>query len=172
LASDAICSEKQRAFRFAYDYHFSRIWGLEISFGDLAKAEANGTSTATGYQGAWKMKANGWAIAGTVTVPMGGGFSLLGKIGAVRAVFDESYTTYCDTCGGDPGEYHARDPFRIIDAKTALTYGLGLQYDFNDTYAIRTQYENFGKYNLVSPLDGSTLNMRLTQVSAGIVLKF
>ncbi len=144
------CSERHSAFRLAYDYQFTPLWGLEISYGDLAKAEINGMSI-TGFSGAWKMKSTGWAIAGTGTFPMGGGVSLLGKIGAVRAEFDESFSAYCTICSGAPGIYEAGDNLRIKTAKSSLTYGLGLQYDFNKTYALRAQYENFGKYNLNRP---------------------
>jgi OOP family OmpA-OmpF porin len=167
----ATCLEKHSVFRFAYDYQFNRILGLEISYGDLAKAQASGTAMLDGYPGAWKMKANGWAIAATGTVPMGGGLSLKGKIGGVRAEFDESMTTYCGSCAS-PGEYYLMDPYRLHTAKGGLTYGLGLQYDFNKTYAIRAQYENFGKYTFIHPYDGSTLKMSLSQVSAGFVLMF
>lgn len=58
------CSERRSAFRFAYDYHFTPVWGFEVSYGDLAKAEASGMSI-TGYPGTWKMKATGWAVAAT-----------------------------------------------------------------------------------------------------------
>ena len=168
------CSEKHSVFRFAYDYQFTSILGLEISYGDLAKAEASGESTyEPPHIGSWKMKANGWAIAATGTVPMGGGLSLKGKIGGVRAEFDESYSFLCSTCS-PAGEWTVTDEFRIHTAKGGLTYGLGLQYDFNKTYAIRAQYENFGKYKLYSPQPGheSTVTVKLSQLSAGFVLKF
>lgn len=172
----ATCSEGHSVFRFAYNYHITPVWGLEIGFGDLAKAEATGTALLDGYPGAWKMKATGWSVAGTGTIPLGGGLSLLGKIGGVRAEFDESLTTYCNTtsaaCPDGPGEYYLRDPWRLVTAKSKLTYGLGLQYDFNKTYAVRAQYENFGKYTLIHPYNGSSLTMTLAQISAGFVLKF
>jgi opacity protein-like surface antigen len=167
----ATCSEKHSVFRLAYDYQFNRILGFEISYGDLAKAEANGTATLDGYPGAWKMKANGWAIAGTATLPIVGGLSLLGKVGGVRAEFDESMTTFCGSCAS-PGEYYLMDAYRISTAKGGLTYGLGLQYDFNPTIALRAQYENFGKYNLTDPFNGSTVKISLAQITAGFVLKF
>jgi opacity protein-like surface antigen len=168
---DVKCSENHSVFRFAYDYQITPVWGLEISYGDLAKAEASGTEYFDGYPGAWKMKATGWAVAGTVTIPMGAGLSLLGKVGSVRAEFDESDTTYCDSCT-PVGDWVLRDAYRISTTKGGLTYGLGLQYDFNKTVAIRAQYENFGKYDLYHPYDGSTLKINLSQISAGFVLKF
>ncbi len=169
----AKCSERHSVFRFAYDYQFTPMWGIEISYGDLAKAEASGPTTSTygGYTGAWKMKANGWAIAGTGTFPMGGGLSLLGKIGGVRAEFDESLDFFCSTCS-PVGQYHIQDKDRIRTAKSGITYGLGLQYDFNKTYAVRAQYENFGKYSLTDPFWGTELKVSLAQVSTGFVFKF
>jgi opacity protein-like surface antigen len=173
------CSERQPVYRFAYNYSFTPIWGLEVSYGNLAKAEEDGTMTAAwgGEQGSWKMKANGFAIAATGTIPMGGGLSLLGKIGGVRAEFDEDVEFNCGStdpliCPDGPGPYHVNDSSRIRTAKNGLTYGLGLQYDFNKSYAIRAQYENFGKYNLIHPGDGSTLKINLSQISAGFVLRF
>jgi OOP family OmpA-OmpF porin len=167
----ASCSEQRPVFRFAYDYQFTPVWGFEISYGDLAKAEAHGTAF-TGYPGVWRMKASGWAVAGTGTFPMGGGFYLLGKIGGVRAEFDENLHTYCTICSGAPGDYSLKDSARIKTAKGALTYGIGLQYNFNETIAVRAQYESFGKYKLTSPAFGETLKINLSQISTGFVLKF
>jgi opacity protein-like surface antigen len=167
----ATCSEKHSVFRLAYDYQFTPVFGFEISFGDLAKAEASGTEYFDGYPGAWKMKVSGWAFAATGTLPISENLSLLGKVGTVRAEFDESDTTFCGSCT-PPGDWILKDQFRIHTSKSGLTYGLGLQYDFNQTYAIRAQYENFGQYSLAHPYDGSTLKISLSQISAAFVFKF
>lgn len=173
------CSEGKAAFRIAYDYQFTSILGLEVSYGELGRAKAYGSTPASwsGGQGTWEMTADGWAVAVTGNLPVIGGLSLFGKAGWVRAEFDEDLNFYCVStdiliCPYGTGDYHIVRQDRIGIAKNHIAYGLGLQYDFSDSYAIRTQYENFGSYDLVQPGVGTIINVRLVQVSAGIVLKF
>lgn len=164
------CSESHSAYRLAYDYSITPMWGLEISYGDLGDAEGAGPFIAGGAPATWSMKSIGWAFVGTGTFPLGNGFSLLGKIGGVRAEFREKLNF---SLAGTP--YHAtgyNGTGIISSAKNGLTYGLGVQYDFNDTYALRAQYESFGKYAVYDQYGITSPQISLSMLSAGLVLKF
>jgi OOP family OmpA-OmpF porin len=180
LNQGSTCSENHTALRIAYNYQFNPILGLEISYGDLGNATGAGTSSNYGTPSTWSMKAIGWAFAGTVKVPMGGGFSLLGKLGSVRAEFSENIHTTDNTGAIRGGTASTFNGVPIINgAKNALTYGIGLQYELNKQFAIRAQYENFGKYDMYGAYGLFTSygiatppRIALSVISAGIVLKF
>lgn len=181
LSPGSTCSENHTALRIAYNYNFTPVFGFEVSYGDLGNATGRGTSTNYGTPANWSMKAIGWAFAGTATVPIGGGFSLLGKVGGVRAEFSENIQT-TDNLGqirGGTGSTLNGVPI-INGAKNALTYGIGLQYELSRQFAIRAQYENFGKYDMYSAYGiygaatgiPTPARIALSLTTIGIVLKF
>lgn len=173
------CSENHTALRIAYNYNFTRVFGFEVSYGDLGNATAEGTSTAYGTAATWSMKAIGWAFAGTATVPIGGGFSLLGKVGSVRAELSENIHTTSNTGQVMHGVTFNGVPITQL-AKNAVTYGIGLQYELSRKFAIRAQYENFGKYDIYSAygIYGAATGIPIPQrialslATIGLVLKF
>ena len=118
------------------------------------------------------MKASGWALAGTATIPVAGGFSLFGKLGTVRAEFYENI--HASTSTGVVMEGISFNGVPISrQIKNAVTYGLGVQYELNRTFALRAQYENFGSYDIYSAYGvSSPPRITLSMLSAGIVLKF
>lgn len=166
----ASCSEGHAAYRFAYSRNFTPVWGVEISYGDLGDAEGVGTFVIGGAPATWSMKSVGWAFAGTGTFPIGKGFTLLGKIGGVRAEFREEFHSSIATAPVHGVSYNGIGI--ISGAKNGLLYGVGLQYDLNNTYAIRAQYENFGKYTVYDVYGVTTPKISLSMVSVGLVLKF
>jgi opacity protein-like surface antigen len=171
LNSGGTCKETHTALRLAYNYKFTPVWGIEASYGDLGNATGNGTSTAYGTPATWSMKAIGWSFAGTAAVPVGGGFSLLGKLGTVRAEFTETIHTTSTTGQVMQGITFNGAPITRQD-KNALTYGIGLQYELNKQFALRAQYENFGKYDMYGSYGISAPRIGLSLISAGLVLKF
>lgn len=174
------CSENHTALRLAYNYQFTPILGFEVSYGDLGNATGAGTSSNYGTPATWSMKAIGWAFSGTATVPIGGGFSLLGKLGRVRAEFSENVQTTDNTGAIRGGTGSTFNGVPIINgARNAWTYGIGLQYELNKQFAVRAQYENFGKYDMYGAYGLYTSfgiptppSIALSVISAGIVLKF
>lgn len=171
LNSGGTCKETNTALRLAYNYKFTPVWGIEASYGDLGNATANGISTAYGTPATWSMKAIGWSFAGTAAVPVGGGFSLLGKLGTVRAEFTETIHTTSTTGQVMQGISFNGAPITRQN-KNALTYGIGLQYELNKQFALRAQYESFGKYDMYGSYGISAPRIGLSLVSAGFVLKF
>ena len=171
LDQGGTCKETHTALRLAYDYQFTPMWGFEVSYGDLGNSTGNGTSAAFGTPATWSVKAIGWSFAGTATVPMGGGFSLLGKLGTVRAEFSENLQTSSATGQGLQGISLNGVPITRQN-KNGLTYGLGFQYEFSNRFSLRAQYENFGTYDIYGSYGVSSPRIGLSMISSGVVLKF
>lgn len=165
------CSENHTALRLAYNYQFTPVLGFEISYGDLGNATGEGIRTASGTLATWTMKAIGWTFAGTGTLPLGGGFSLLGKVGSVRAEFNETLHTTSST--GVPLQGYTWNGAAMTRvAKNGLTYGIGVQYELSRKFAVRAQYESFGKYDVYGAYGVSAPRIALSAATIGIVLKF
>jgi hypothetical protein len=149
----------------AYGYHFNPVWGMEISYGNFGKAKETGTlpSTPPGVPGSgpipytWSWDAIGWEVAGTGTLHMGNSYSLIGKLGVIRANIGNEIMVTTSTNEAWHSVTH--------DATTKISSSIGAQYDFNRDYAFRFQYEYFGKI-------GSTTQIKVSSASACMVLKF
>lgn len=164
-SANATCSEKDKGYRFGYGYRFTPNWGLEISYGDFGQAREWGTLAATpaGVPGSgpipyvWTWGSIGWEIAGTGTLHISDSLSLTGKLGVLNsnAGTEISVTTSTNEI------WHAV----AHEYNNSVSSGLGLQYDFNQDFALRLQHENFGKL-------GTTSKIKVSTTWAGLLLKF
>lgn len=166
------CSENKVTFRASYNYRFTPNWELEIGGGDLSDSSGTGTSAAvTGSPYAWKMTTGVMAIAGIGHFKIGNSFSLFGKIGAARIHFSEDIRW---TSGGV--KYYGVSLNNVLVSsfdRDALIYAAGFQYEFNQDYALRIQYENFGTFDVYSAYGlTSPEPINLSVISAGLVLSF
>ena len=162
----ASCTENGQISRIAYGYNFTRAWGLEISYGEFGKAKETGMSDTTSWPGVpgsgmipydWRWTAVGWEIAATGALHLGRSFSLFGKLGFLRANVGQEIRVNAST-----GEiWHAV----MHEDSNSTSGGIGAQYDFNNDFACRIQYEYFGKL-------GSASKIKTSAVTAGILLKF
>lgn len=164
-APGATCSEKGNVYRLGYGYHFTPAWGMEISYGDFGNAKEDGVLAATppGVPGSgpvpyvWTWEAIGWEIAATGTLHFGKALSLIGKLGFLHAnVGQELIVT---TTGY--GQWHAVEHENSNNISTSI----GAQYDFNQDFALRLQYNKFGKLGNVSKID-------VNATYASVILKF
>jgi OOP family OmpA-OmpF porin len=163
----ATCSENSKIYRIAYGYNFTPAWGMEISYGDFGVAKEEGTfpdtpagitpyeATPTPY--VWTWDAVGWEIAGTGTLHLGDSFSLIGKLGVYHAQTGSELMVTTQTSG----LWHAVSH----EDSTGTSAGISAQYDINRDFAMRIQYQNFGKI-------GTVTKTKVSAATAGIVLKF
>lgn len=163
------CSESSTIYRIAYNYKFTPNWAIEISGGDLARPNVEGTYS--GGPTTWEMKINGWTVAGIGIMPLGKSFSLFGKLGYIRSHFREHWGAQI---GGLPYYGVSYNGVQTIDEdRSGLTYGAGFQVDFTKTFGLRFQYENFGQYDIYSAYGVSNPDkISISTVSAGLVLGF
>jgi OOP family OmpA-OmpF porin len=90
-------------------YQFNPMWGVELGYNDLGS-----------YRGA---DIENVTVAATATLPLGQGWSLLGKLGAAR---NESN-------------------FANSSNHTDLLLGLGVGYALAKNVGVRLEYEDYGK---------------------------
>lgn len=165
LSTNATCNEKDKVYRLGYGYRFTPNWGMEISYGDFGQAREWGTLAATpaGVPGSgpipyvWTWGAIGWEIAGTGTLHISDSLSLTGKLG----VLNSNAGTEISVITSTNEKWHAVSH----EYSNSVSSGLGLQYDFNQDFALRLQHENFGKLGTASKIKVST-------TWAGLLLKF
>jgi OmpA-OmpF porin, OOP family len=116
-------------------YQFTANWGAELQYVDLGRYGYRLTSGAN--ESTSGGKADSWGLAGTGTLPLGSGFSLMGKLGIARNSLSVGSTSVTNT--GVTGTVSGSS------TSTALLAGVGLGYNFNRNVGIRAEYENFGK---------------------------
>ena len=138
------CKDTAVLYRAAIGSQITPMWGIEVSYGDLGNAS-------TGKLGSvsvdWQIHA--LQVSGTGTFPLSDAFSLIGKLGIARPDLKL-------TGGGNS----------INETNTNLAFGIGAQYDFTKSFAIRAQYENLGTVGNAN----TTGTSKLILLSAGIVV--
>lgn len=95
----------------------------------------------------------------------------MGKLGGVRAEFNEEIHTTSNAGAVMYGVTFNGVPITRL-AKNSLTYGIGFQYELSRKFAIRTQYESFGKYDIYGAYGMSVPRIALSAATIGIVLRF
>ena len=126
-------------------------WGIEAFYADLGEFTAKGTVLGVPAS-AIDAEIDGFGISAVGTWPIDDKFSVFGKVGVFIWDLDVS-----GTLGGAPIGSIADDD------GSDLTYGIGAHYSFNETFAIRVEWERFD--DIGDDIDGDFL-------SAGIVLSF
>jgi len=149
------------SFHITGGYHFDQNLGVEggiVSVGDSTVNTVN-------LGGSETLKTSVWYVAATGTFPVSNQFDLFGKLGLASTKID--YTT-----GG------LFTPATFSGSKTNLMFGLGGQYNFNQNWGLRVQYENFGKTDISFPAGwfaigpGMTKSIGLSTFTVGGVYNF
>jgi opacity protein-like surface antigen len=138
------CEDTATLYRFAVGHQFSPMWGAEASYANYGKGSLGGLS------GDWE--ATGLQISGTGTFPVGGKFSIIGKLGIA--------STDLKVTSNIPSSDSA--------TSSKLAYGIGAQYDFTEKISGRAQYDDLGTVGD----NNTTGTSKVTLLSAGLVLKF
>lgn len=136
------CNDTGRAVQLGVGYQVSETWGAELAYAHLASIVAEGTTQITGVTGTpitvpytALVRIRGPLLSGVATIPLGEGWSLTPRIGTLRLA---NMNVLVETSNSTGGYSH------IGYTGLGLYWGIGVQYDFTDTYAIRAQYQDFG----------------------------
>lgn len=108
-------------------FQFTPNWGAEAQYSDLGKRDIFQTGVPFG-----SLKASQFSIAGTGTLPLSSGFSLLGKFGASANRVNGS--------GQIPSA-----------SKTSPLIGIGVSYSITPALSARLEYEDFGTVARFNP---------------------
>lgn len=144
------CEDTATLVRVAGGYQFDPMWSAEISYGASKKGSLG--VILPGVTGAWEVDV--LQISGIGTFPVGGGFSLTGKVGIARS--DLTLTSA------------GLAAVSISSSTTNVAFGIGAQYDFTGSIAARAQYETFGTIGDVN----TTGESKVSLLSAGVIFKF
>jgi OOP family OmpA-OmpF porin len=101
-------------------YQFTPNWGLEAQYSDLGRRDVTNAGVAAG-----SFSSSQFSLAGTGTLPLSSGFSLLGKLGASANRVNGS---------------------ALIGSanSTSLLIGVGAAYNITPALSVRLEYEDFG----------------------------
>ncbi len=135
-------------------FRFNKYIGVEGGYYYLGKytnqyAGAGGLGTATSSLDAWVLDAVGF-------LPITPHLSAIGRLGAVNGQIDTQIV------GTTPANL-----LPVSKRSTNFTWGLGAQLDINNRWALRAEYENFGRFG-----DSSTGRMDSEMWSASAIIKF
>ncbi len=135
-------------------YNFTKNWGAEIFYSGAGKFEAQNV-TATSFSSG---KTDVFGISAVGTLPIFDSFSLYGKLGLADA-----RTSVSDSGIGSTWSSANR---------SALTYGLGMQYDVTSSFGIRLGWDRYSLATSGGATAGSTDDYNSNVYSLGAVYKF
>ena len=108
-------------------FQFTPNWGVEAQYSDLGRRDILAFGVPTG-----SLKASQFSIAGTGTLPLSSGFSLLGKLGVSANRVSGS--------GAVPN-----------GSATSALIGIGVSYNITPALSARLEYEDFGTVARFNP---------------------
>lgn len=146
IPAGVACSNTDTAYRLAAGYQVNENFGVEGAYVDSGAISASGLGVTV------NMKNTEWQLAAIGTLPVGNGFSVIGKAGI--AFWDITTST---TPVAVPGFSPNGNDF---------LWGIGAQYDITKAVAVRGQYES----HMIG--DNVTTRDHLNMLSVGVVYKF
>lgn len=137
-------------------YQLNQYFGLEVTYAQLGEFNAHVNSA--GVDLYTQIRTTAWTGSLVGTLPLGKGFSLLGKIG-------ESYAREsrgdCNICVA---------PVTNSSSNTwSPTFGVGVKYNFTPSWSARVEVDRYAK---VGDSGDSTFGGRINLWSAGVAYKF
>ena len=140
--SGVTCDTKDTAFRILGGYQINRNFAAEIGYHDFGKVTINGVGD---------VKANAIELVGLGMYPINPQFSVYGKLGFYRGEAKLS---------GDFGDGK--------ETNTDLTYGVGVQYNFNRQLGVRGEWQRYSKLGGDDTGGDSDVDV----LSIGVVFRF
>lgn len=120
-------------YRHFGGFRFSRNWGVELGYSDLGRSP---DSVEPGLLAPQKLGAqtSAWTLAGTGVLPLGGAFSLQGRVGFSLITPDATLIASNPWTGSALPRY-----------RPSVLWGFGGQYDVTGNVGLRVDYNNFGR---------------------------
>ncbi len=122
-------------------FQFTPNWGVEGQYSGLGKRDVANAGVAVG-----SFTTSQFSIAGTGTLPLSSGFSLLGKLGVSA-----------NRVNAPAGAFNSSN-------NTSALIGIGAAYSITPALSVRVEYEDFGKLGTVAA-NGSTVRANAYSIS-------
>ena len=116
-------------------YQFTENWGLEASIARIGDGHT-ASARVRGVGGSGKYNLESVTFAATGTLPLEGGFSLLGKLGVTRNHVSGEQFCVVGTCIRLGSSSHVN-----------ALWGVGAQYALSKAWALRLEFEDYGRFS-------------------------
>jgi OOP family OmpA-OmpF porin len=136
--------ENDTAFKVFGGYNFTPIFGAELMYADMGKA--NATASGAGGSATLSYKASSFALAGTARFQLGSAFTIMGRLGGAQNTAKLSLDSTSGAAGALLASLGITPGSSSDKSKTDVYFGIGAQYDFNKNLGVRLDYDNFGKF--------------------------
>ena len=161
-ASTTSKNESDTGFKLFAGYQVNSNFALEGGYADLGKFKVDTAVTAFGspVTAHSEIKATGWNVDAVGIVPVGNNWSIIGRVGVIRA--DVKFDATANGPGGSASD-------NVSSTTTDMKYGLGVQlYDVTQAFGIRGEWERYHDLG-----DKNTTGQGDVDLwSVGIVVKF
>ncbi len=145
------------AFRFAAGYNITPMFAVEAGYAMIGNSIID-SNLGGGVTAQETLKTSSLQVAGVANYAINDTFGVFGKLGFANTKVDATLTSNVGVNASASG------------SKTALTFGLGGQYNINKQFAIRAQYEDFGKVTVGTGANAGDVGIKM--VSVGGVYNF
>ena len=122
------CDDSDTAARIFGGYKFNSNIAAEVGYSDLGKVKASGVVLGLPASAEWK--ATVWDFSAVGMLPINNQFSVLGRLGVTSWSIDLNLNV-----SGVPGSESA--------SGTDMTYGLGVQWDINNQFGLRAEWQQY-----------------------------
>ena len=150
LAVGVTCDDRSSAYSIFGGYQFNKYLGAELGYNDLGEVSASDSVTTE------DVRTQGVELLGVGTIPITAHLEIYGKVGAF-------FWNLKDSCNGTSCLFSSQ-----TETGTALTYGLGAQYNFAKTFGMRLQYQQYQDIGNVTTTGETDIDL----VSLGILIMF
>lgn len=141
------CDDKDTAWKILGGYRFNRNLAVEFGYTDLGEGSgSDAVNSAT-------IESTAFEVVAVGSFPIANNFSIYGKAGFFRG------DTEANVTGPGGGS--------VSESNTDLTYGVGVQYDFNKNLGVRGEWQRY------TNLGGDNIDeFDVDVISVGVVWRF
>ncbi|MFZ2163065.1 MAG: porin family protein [Sideroxyarcus sp.] len=150
---------KPNAITLGGGYHFNQYVGVEAGYSIVGDSTVE--TIDIGSSSKETMKTRIFQVTAVGTYPINDKFELFGKLGLANDKFEYTYSY---------SSLGTSNSTTTSASKTNLMYGVGGQFNINQRFGIRVQYQDFGKATF--PNCTGNCDFGATVVSAGAVFNF
>jgi OmpA-OmpF porin, OOP family len=157
--------DKDTSWNIGVGYRFHRYVAVELGYANLGEFNVGytGTGAFAGETANFAYEVSAWKLAAAGIYPINEQFSLIGKLGVALSKA-EVRATESDGVITETGS--------ASKSRSSLLWGLGAQYDFNRSFGVRAEYENYGNVGSEATDDAGTGRAKVSAFSLNVVYRF
>lgn len=145
------CDDTDFGWKAFVGYQATPMWGLELFYTDLGKLSASAAPFKA------EMEAQGVGMFATGTWPIGGGFDVFAKFGALNWDVDSKFSDSSIPASTSPDS-----------TGTNLAFGVGARHSFTRNFAVRVEWDRFNDVGDNNTGGEGDLDL----ITAGVVYSF